>query len=332
MRADLLVLTVKEELLQARLLRHGKAIWSGETRYAGPSELAEAIAELVAEPSMVRPGKRLVVELERPVVQLRVLADLPPVRPQHLRALVEQQANRYFRKNGVPLVIDADRGRGRARPTVSHAAAVEEPVVVALSVGAQSAGFELQDIRPLESPWNRLSLILPQERERRRRKVSMSLRRLAAGVFAIWVCVAGVALTRHVHQRRAVEQELALIQEPVSALREVRREMQLAHETIGALDRDQRERGWALGKLGAINAALPDSSFLASLVLKSNGNGRLTGYATRASEVLVRLDAREAVVMPQFDGQASREIVAGADKEAFIIVFGPARDKAPTRP
>ncbi|HEV8197336.1 MAG TPA: hypothetical protein VGP87_11885, partial [Gemmatimonadales bacterium] len=123
-------------LLEARLQRGGSVLWSGQAEYHGRAELADAIARLVAEPALVKPGRRLRVELVRPVVQLRTLADLPPVRVSHLRALVEQQAHRYFRKNGVPLVLDATWSERKRRVTV-HAAAVEEPVVNAIVEGAR---------------------------------------------------------------------------------------------------------------------------------------------------------------------------------------------------
>src|SRR2546426_6102730 len=93
------------------------------------------MARLAAEP----PGacRRLVVSLDRPPVQLRTLSALPPVKPQHLAALVAQQAGRFFRKNGQPLVTDAVWvGKGAAR--VARAAAVEERLVEAIVGGARA--------------------------------------------------------------------------------------------------------------------------------------------------------------------------------------------------
>ena len=49
----------------------------------------------------------MTVALEPPLVQVRTLADLPPVRPADLATLVAAQASRYFRKNGGALVTDA---------------------------------------------------------------------------------------------------------------------------------------------------------------------------------------------------------------------------------
>ena len=321
MRADLMILTVRPMLLEARLQRGRSVLWRGQTEYHDRAELADAIARLVAEPALVQPGRRLQVELARPVVQLRTLADLPPVRVHHLRALVEQQAHRYFRKNGVPLVLDAVWG-DRKRRVTAHAAAVEEPVVSAIVEGARAGGFHLENIIPVES--TDLSLLLNEERERRRRQARLSLRRLGWAVVILWIIAAVAAVLVHGSQQRAVRRELASLSGPVAALREARREVTLATETVVALGEAEARRARSAGVLTAISAALPDSSFLASLEIEPDGTGRLTGYARRASEVLARLDAAQAVVAPVLENQRSREMVAGREWEAFSIRFGTA--------
>jgi hypothetical protein len=323
MRSDLMILTVRPMLLEARLQRGGSVLWSGQAEYHGRAELADAIARLVAEPALVKPGRRLRVELARPVVQLRTLADLPPVRGSHLRALVEQQAHRYFRKNGVPLVLDAAWSDRKRRVTV-HAAAVEEPVVSAIVEGARAGGFHLENITPADSAG--LSLLLTEERERRRRQARLSLRRLCGAVVVLWIAVAVIALLAHGSQERRVRRELAALAGPVSALRQVRHEVTLATETIAALDEAEAIRARSAGTLAAITAALPDSAFLASLEIEPDGSGRLAGYAKRASEVLARLDATEAVVAPVLENQRSRETVAGREWESFSIRFGTAKE------
>ena len=106
--------------LKVVAFERGSVTWAGEASYAELGELADAIARLAAEPP--RACRRVTVELERPPVQLRALHDLPPVKPRHLAALVAQQAGRFFRKNGQPLVTDAAWvGKGEAR--VARAAA-----------------------------------------------------------------------------------------------------------------------------------------------------------------------------------------------------------------
>ena len=105
MRGALLRLRIGRSSLRAEAVERGSVTWAGEASYGELGELADAIARLAAEPP--RACRRLSVALERPPVQLRDLRDLPPVRPRHLAALVAQQAGRFFRRNGQPLVTDA---------------------------------------------------------------------------------------------------------------------------------------------------------------------------------------------------------------------------------
>src|SRR3989442_3488375 len=165
-------------------------VWAGEASYANVVELADAIARLAAEPP--RACRRLVVSLDRPPVQLRTLSALPPVKPQHLAALVAQQAGRFFRKNGQPLVTDAVWvGKGATR--VAHAAAVEEPLVEAIAAGARAAGLWLQTITPTAAGAP-LMLLPNSERESRERAARRRTRRLAVAACGFWLSGGGPLL------------------------------------------------------------------------------------------------------------------------------------------
>ena len=186
MPSDTLRLVIGAHRISVELTRGVKVLWSGDAEYAGLEDLTEVIARLVAEPELVRPSSRVLVELERPLVQCRTLTDLPPVASAALRPMVEQQAHRYFRKNGKPLIVDAVRLNGSASGV--QAAAVEEPVVTAIWAGLRAAGLELDDVGP-SGVAGRLSLLLPDERERRRRQGARSLRKLSLVVASLWVFV-----------------------------------------------------------------------------------------------------------------------------------------------
>src|SRR5437773_6431919 len=179
-RSPVLHLRVGRSTLRAEAVEHGSVTWAGESPYGELGELADAIARLAAEPP--RTCRRLVVGLDRPPVQLRTLTDLPPVKPQHLAALVAQQAARFFRKNGQPLVTDAAWvGTGPTR--VAHAAAVDEPLVEAIAAGARAAGLWLETIAPAgeEAP---LTLLPRSERESRERAARARTRRLTVATCA----------------------------------------------------------------------------------------------------------------------------------------------------
>lgn len=320
MGSDLMILVVGEHRLEARLQRGKMVLWSGQIEYQDQHDLSEAIAGLVSEPSLVNPGKRMLVELQRPVVQLRTLNDIPPVRPRHLRALVEQQGQRYFRKNGSPLVVDAMREAGRRAGV--KAAATDESLVAAIAAGAKAGGFRLEDVRPAEWPGLRLSLLLKEDRERRQRLAQLSLRRLGIGVILLWLGAIAVGVGSHVTQRRAVARELAALSQPVAAFREARRQQLLTRETIAVLDQEEAGRSRLVAMLSAIAAAMPDSSFLSSVSMEADGTGRIAGYAKRGSEVLARLDAAQAVVAPDLENQRSRQQIGGREMESFSIRFG----------
>src|SRR5574341_90702 len=146
-RAPTLHLRVGESLVHAEAIRAGVAIWAGEASYGSPDDLAEVVARLAAAPA--ERCRKLFVTLERPPAQTRTLTDLPPVRDRELTALVANQAGRFFRRNGAPLITDAawvTNGTGAQR--VTQAAAIGEPLVLAIVAGAAQAGLIVESITP----------------------------------------------------------------------------------------------------------------------------------------------------------------------------------------
>jgi hypothetical protein len=294
-------------------------VWTGEATYAGLDDLTDVIARLVIEPEMIGARTRVNVELEKPLVQYRILSELPAVSAEALRQIVEQQAHRYFRKNGKPLIVDAFRENGKNSPV--HAAAVEEPIVAAIGAGVRAAGFRLAAIAPSSHP-GRLSLEMPEERVRRQREARLSLRRLAFAVALLWLLAVCATVFNVLRQRRAIDRELADLAKPVAALAAVKREMAIAKSMIVAINRDARRQHGTLGLIASITAALPDSAFLTSLTIEDGDRGFLGGYSRRASEVLARLESAGVLATPRLDGQLGREIIGGVEWERFSITFG----------
>src|SRR5947207_5840131 len=142
-RPPVLQLTIGERSARAEATQGDVTLWAGEAGYESPSDLAEVIARLAAAPS--QRCRRLRVTLEKPPAQTRTLTDLPPVRQRELRSLVANQAGRFFRRNGAALGTDATwivNGGGR----ITQAAAVEEPLVLAVMSGANQAGLVVESI------------------------------------------------------------------------------------------------------------------------------------------------------------------------------------------
>jgi hypothetical protein len=317
-RGTTLRLRIGHSSLRAEAVEHGAIVWAGQANYADVAELADAIARLAAEPP--RACRRLVVVLDRPPVQLRALTELPPVKPRHLAALVAQQAGRFFRKNGQPLVTDAAWvGKGPTR--VAHAAAVEEPLVDAIAAGARAAGLWLETIVPADEAAP-LTLLPRAERESRERAARSRTRRLAIATCGLWLTAVALFFARLAWERRAVERELAALAQPLAAVLEARRELRDAETTLNAITAAERERGRSLGLLSAVTGALPDSSVLTSFAWTADGSGVLVGGARHATDVVARLDRLGSIAGARLGGPVVREQIGGREWERFTILFG----------
>lgn len=322
LRAPLPHLLVRETSVHAETRRNGTASWAGEAVYASLEELAEVIARLGAAPP--ERCRKLHVVLDRPPVQTRVLTDLPPVGERELAALVANQAGRFFRRNGAPLVTDA---AWVSTPTgkVTHAAAVAEPLVLAICAGASQAGLFVECITAAATSPG-LELLPHAERARRRRTRRRSLIQLSVAALAVWI-LAGLLFGVRLHvERKRVDAELAAADAPLAALREVRAEMRSAEAMVRQLADARRARGEALAALARVNAALPDSALLTSYAWRSDGSGILTGSARTATTVLAALERNRAVSSPRIDGAIVREATSGGREwERFTILFGESR-------
>jgi hypothetical protein len=319
-QSGLLRLRVGRTSVRAEALWRGGVTWAGETTYATLPELSDAIARLAAEPA--ERCRRLQVTLERPLVQMRTLAGLPPVKQRDLAALVAHQPGRFFRKNGAPLVTDAVWERN-GKTQLARAAAVEETVALAVVTGARAAGLLLESIAPNDEG-TPLSLLPSAERAARAWSERRGVRRLAFAAVGLWAVLGGLVAARLVLARRAVERDFAALGRPLAAVLEARRELRMADATVRAVAEAERTRGRSLALLGAVTAALPDSAVLTALSWNAGGSGMLIGSARRAAEVVARLERGGVVAAPRLEGPVVREAVAGRGWERFTIVFGAA--------
>jgi hypothetical protein len=314
-------LEVGKGLVRATIVRRKRTVWVGEAPFTTLDDLQSAIAQLASDKSL--PGRPTAtrIELQVPMVQVRTLANLPPVRASVLEDLVARQASRYFRRNGTPLVVAAQwLPHARGKPSVAQAAAAEEPWVEALALGARAAGLVLEGILPAGLPKEML-LFSWQERTRRRKAEVWARRRLALFAFFLWVA-AGIALAvRFQSERNRVDRELAALQQPTRALLEARRALGVATGMVQAVAEADRDRARTLGRLAAITAALPDSAYLTSLSLDERG-GTISGVAPQATRVVADLEKTFAIEAPRLTGPAVREVNGDAELERFSLTFG----------
>ena len=317
-RAPVLHLTVADSIVRAEARRANVAVWAGEATYDSPDDLAEVVARLAAAPT--DRCRRLRVTLERPPAQTRTLTDLPPVRDRDLASLVANQAGRFFRRNGAALVTDATwvtKGVGR----VTHAAAVEEPLVLAIVAGAAEAGLVVDSITAAGmSP--QLQLLPTAERAVRERARRRTIVRLAIVACGAWLLAGVLFGVRLLIERRDVEAQLAAADAPLAALRDARREMRAAEAMVLGLSEARRSRGQALATLARVNGAMPDSAVLTSYTWRADGSGVIAGAGRRAAEVLAAVERSHAVLNPRMEGAIVREALAGREWERFTIMFG----------
>jgi hypothetical protein len=311
--------------VRAEVLRWGKPVWAGEASFADPGELGYAIASLAAESAIPTRNLGLRVTLDRSVVQVRTLADLPSVKRADLRALVANQAHRFFRKNGKRLVTDAAWARRtRGLPPAAIAAAVEEPWLDAIAEGATAAGLQLQTIAPdLGLPAARLELVTLSQRARREQTGRLTLKRIGAATGLLWFIAATLVIGRVHRETHQIERELAALEQSAAAVVKLRREIGEAVAMIDALDQADQQRSAILGRLAAIVASLPDSAYLSSVTIDRQGVGTLTGAAPQAARVVAALDRDGAVAGPRLAGPAVRDANNGGPlRERFTITFG----------
>jgi hypothetical protein len=111
-RARTLGLAVSHDAVRAVVLERGRVVWACET-VIEEEQLTGALRDLVTEARRTHGARGAVAVAVGPTrAQLRHLHGLPAVRDAStLAAIVQQNAGRYFRQNGVPMITTpvADR-------------------------------------------------------------------------------------------------------------------------------------------------------------------------------------------------------------------------------
>lgn len=308
--------------------KHGaREVWTAERQFDNEDELSGVLASLAEPVAKHRLPRRLLVMVQPPVLQCRVLSDLPPVRPSELRLLVARAAPRYFRQNGHPLVSNAAwiEKHGETRRQ-AKAVALDGLVAEAIVAGARRAALSLTDIIPDGEPGG-LSLLPLVEQSRRRRDEWLAIGRLAIGVSCLWLLLATALALRLHRESGQIAGELRELREPRQALLAARLAIDSADAMIRALDHAQAVRGQVLAQLAALITALPDSTVLTGLTLNLEGSGVATGRTRRASLMVGALEGAGTLKRVSLEGPTVRDTVAGLEWERFSLRFG--RERTP---
>ncbi|HEX7918085.1 MAG TPA: hypothetical protein VF454_01725, partial [Gemmatimonadales bacterium] len=131
--------------VRAELRRGRSVLWAAEADWESLEVLSEVVAELAGRAELPVWGRSVRFVLADQLVQRRELSDLPPVGRTQLAALVALAPQRYFRRNGTPLVCDAG-WTGPRTARVAVAVAAEIPFLQAVVRGAAEAGLVVESI------------------------------------------------------------------------------------------------------------------------------------------------------------------------------------------
>jgi hypothetical protein len=223
------------------------------------------------------------------LLQHRTLQGLPRVRAHALNQIVALHQSQYFRRNGHPLVTAArwDQsgvGTGAARAT---AIAAEAEILEAIEQGLAAAGVRVRAIRCGRSG---LRLEAPTRTQRAVARRRRWQRLLLLGNALIWMAAFGVHVGRLVVAERRLGAELITLAPAATAFREARRAVALAHAQVDSVRGSERRRDRMVALLVRVATTLPDSAYLATVVLDQHGNGFLTGSARPAAGLVAALE------------------------------------------
>lgn len=300
--------------------RRGRAIvWQREEQSSSADESVRRVPELLNEAPVRGSRNRLVIDLQPPVVQVRHLHDLPPVRSASLRELVANQSGRFFRQGENPLVVDARWRSDHQTPggRLVMALGVDATIVEDVVASVQALGFEVRavgcekysehDLRPL-----------PLRKEHAAQLRGESLR-LAVSVLLMWCAVIAFGVIRFVAERGVVQEQLHTLAPTLDAIHAARLKLDAAAVELEAIDEAERGRGRLARVVLGVATALPDSVIIVSASIGSNAHGTITGLAPRALDVVTHLDKAHVLVAPRLDGAPVPELVVGMSWERFRI-------------
>lgn len=318
-----LKLTVGRDSLRAEVLRRGVVVWAGEAAHAGPSDMAETIAQLAGE-AAVRGVSRAEVIVGAPAAQLRRLDGLPPVSRRALPALVAHQQKRFFRRNGSPLITSAGwepAGRWWRRPVRAELAAVDEAWAEAIARGLGAAGLRIGYLGPAGAS-ARVGVVPPSVVASRRRRTTRAVRRWVAAAMLLWATAAGVYAIRLRGAQARLRAAIAAVEPAAIAVRDARAGYHRGRDMLAVIAGEEAAGGAILTQLAIIAAALPDSAVLTVVTIDSAGAGTIGGLARDANRVVAALERDGSVRNPRLDGVVAREAFAGREWDRFSIEFG----------
>ncbi len=318
-----LQLTLSCTGVRAEGWRGSESLWITEHPYGATEDLKAIVALMVAAVPQSIATRTLEIIIVPPLLQLRELPGLPPVRASDLRAMIQQQVGQFFRQSGSPLIADAHWLPGtRGQPRIAIAAATDEAIVEGVMEAASGAGFSVAAVRPGPDPRvTRLSLLPRSMQALRAARGTRSLRRAAAAVAALWALVGLFVAGRAIGERRYIDAELARLEQPLSAMRSARSQVHGVRLLLRDVATARTAAAVLPRQLVAIVRALPDSVVLSSVTLEAGGSGAITGLARYPLALVAVLEADARLVKPRLEGGSLPTGPGAGEWGPFTLLF-----------
>ena len=316
-------LSIEPTRLAAELRERRKPVWSGECALEPGDELSHALDELLTTTDLSGRVRRLVVRVSPPIVQLRTLTDLPPVRNRLLDALVRTQAGRFFRRNGAPLVTAATWGPGKRGQRPAQAAAIEEPWLAELSTVAARHG--IADVRVSPDAHPALDLRLPAWERTRQTFERRQVRRALLLAALAWLGVLAIDTTRMMRERAALDAGIGALAPGSEAVSRVARQADAIAAMVDTIQAADVRRRQSAREVAALVAALPDGAHLSRLDWSADAGGQLAGAAPSAAAAAAAVEGTGVVDSVRAGGAGARLMTPAGEREGFSISFSRTR-------
>ena len=318
-----LLLTVSPTEIRVEGWHGSDSVWTAEHPYGATEDLIDIVALIAAGVPEAVKTRSLEIIVVPPLLQVRELPGLPPVRARDLRAMIQQQVSQFFRQNGSPLVADAHWLPGtRGQPRLAIAAATDEALVEIVVEAATGAGFSVSTVRPGPDPRVAHMSLLPRSiRALDAARGNQASRRAAAAVAALWAMVGLLVAGRAIGESRFIDAELARLEQPLAAVRSARLQIHGARVLLQDVATARATAAVLPRQLVAIVRALPDSVVLSSITLEAGGSGAITGLTRHPHALAAALEADARLVKPHLEG-VSLQSGPGADEWGpFTLLF-----------
>jgi Tfp pilus assembly protein PilN len=232
------------------------------------------------------------VLLHPPLVQVRTLADLPPVGPKDLEALVTNQQSRFFRPVEGPTVVSAEWTRsGDERVACAALASVE--LLERLEAVIERCARRVRRFVPVTgSSGPGPDLLTPGARATARRRLVLSL--LAAAVLAAggWATAGAVYVLDLRADGHALDAELSELDATLHRIDAISERLRAFAPVAEVLRVRSADAAWLRSRLAGLAEALPRDTHLHALSAERGGGLVIQGHGPDALAVVRALEER----------------------------------------